>query len=171
VNRDFADVIAGAATVALTTYAIRWVLGGKGAEAPRSRADVNVYGMKWQVRAVFYLAAVFSAGLAFALLREDGLADGRWPLQMLFAGLALLAFWFGTGAVFTSQNGITKKTLWTSQSLRWDEVSHVQVHKRDGGAIELRGRARKLIVDSRFIAPKCLEKEIEERTKLQLVRD
>lgn len=58
-----------------------------------------------------------------------------------------------SGVVLTDQNGITKKSLWKSQVFRWEEIPQVQVHKRDAGAIELRAGSRRLIVDSRFVAP------------------
>jgi hypothetical protein len=90
--------------------------------------------------------------------------------------LFLLAFgplglWFGTGVVTSDQNGITKRFLWHSVSLRWNEITEVRLHKKDDGAIELRGNLRKLIVDSRFVAPMYLENEIAQQTKLEPLMD
>jgi hypothetical protein len=132
--------------------------------------DVAVYSIKWSIRAVAYAAALLCLVLAVADLRAS-LSGGRWGFNVLFATLALGAAWFGTGVVTSDQNGVSKRFLWRSYSLRWEDISEVRLHRRDGGAIELRGSGKKLIVDSRFIAPVHLRHQIEQRTHLQPLTD
>jgi len=43
------------------------------------------------------------------------------------------------------------------------------VHKKQGGAIELRSGSQKLVIDSRFDAFQHLLNEIEDRTQLQSI--
>jgi hypothetical protein len=164
------DVLKGAATVALIVFAVRWLTTAKGSDSPRIHGEVAVYGIRWPVRAVSYAGAVLCLVLVFVDLRAD-FSDGRWPVNVLFAALALGAAWFGTGVVTSDQKAISKRFLWHSSSLNWEEISEVRLHKRDGGAIELRGNGRKLIVDSRFIAQAHLRREIEQRTQLQPLTD
>ena len=75
--------------------------------------------------------------------------------------------WLARGSVTTDQNGITKRGLWYSRSFQWKEITEVRLHKKQGGAIELRFGARKLIIDSRFDAFQHLLNEIEDRTRLR----
>ena len=167
---DLLDVVKGAATLALITFAVRWLNTAKGSDSPTTHGEVAVYGVRWPVRVVAYAAAVLFLVLAFVDLRPD-FASGRWPVNVLCVMLAFGAAWFGTGVVTLDQNTISKKFLWRSSSLEWEEICEVKYHKRDGGAIELRGNGKKLIVDSRFVAPAHLRREIEQRTKLQPVTD
>ncbi|MGB9073105.1 MAG: hypothetical protein WCC22_10600 [Terriglobales bacterium] len=169
-NSDLIEVVVGGATVALIVVATRWLFNSKGAQNPTSRNGANIYGLRWQIRVVSYMAAAFFLFLSIeGFLQDSHLA--RWTIDLLFVGLAIASLWFGSGVVVTDQNGITKKSLWKSQLLRWDEISHIQAHKRDAGAIELRAGSRKLIVDSRFVAAACLLREIKDRTNLPVARD
>jgi hypothetical protein len=165
--KTLTDVVLGAATVALIAIATRWLFNAKGAQNPTLRHGANVHGLKWQIRGVSYLAAAFSLFLSV----EGFLHSEHWAANLLFVVLAFGALWFGSGVVVTDQTGITKTSLWKSQQLRWDEISQVQVHKRDAGAIELRAGSRRLIVDSRFVASAHLLKEIENHTELPATRD
>jgi hypothetical protein len=167
---DLLDVVKGAATVALTVYGLRWLSAVKGSNTPRIHGEVAVYGIKWQIRAVAYAAAALFLVLALVDLRAE-LARGRWVINVLFAVLALGAAWFGTGAVTSDSKAISKRSLLHTSSLKWEEISEVRFHKRDGGAVEVRGNGRKLIVDSRFVAATDLRREIEQRTKLQPLSD
>ena len=168
---DSLELVKGVVTVALTAYAIRWLFNRKGGpQSPKIRGDVKIYEIKWQLRATAYLAAALSFGLAAIDLR-DNFGRGRWLVNLLLLAIGLLGLWFGTGVVTSDQNGITKRFLWHSVSLHWNEITEVRLHKKDGGAIELRGNLRKLIVDSRFVAPMYLENEVAQRTKLEPLRD
>ena len=169
-KNDLSEVIVGAAIVALIATATRWLFNAKGDQKPTFRNGAHVYGLKWQIRMVSYAAAVLFLLLGIEGVRQD-LGSARWTIDFLFAGAAVACLWFGSGVVLTDQNGITKKSLWKSQVLRWEEISQVQVHKRDAGAIELLAGSRRLIVDSRFVAPASLLREIEDRTNAPVARD
>ena len=140
---DLVDVLVGVGTVALITIATRWLFNAKGAQNPTSRNGANVYGLKWHIRIVSYMAAALLLFVSVEGLRQD-LRSARWTIDVLLIALAIGSVWFGTGFVRTDQDGITKKSLWKSQFLRWDEVSRVQVHKTDAGAIELRAGSVRL---------------------------
>jgi hypothetical protein len=167
---DLLDVVKGVATVALIAFATRWVTLDKGPDAPKIEGTVAIYRIRWPVRAAAYTAAALFLVFAFADLRGD-LTGRRWLVLLLFVTLALGAVWFGTGVVTLDETAISKRFLWHSSSLRWDEISEIRLHKRDGGAIELRGNGKNLIVDSRFVAPAYLRRALEQRTKLQALRD
>ena len=167
---DLLDVVKGVATVALIAFATRWLTMDKGSDSPRVKGAVAIYPIRWPVRAAAYTAAVLCLVFAFADLHSDSVSR-RWPATLLFVTLALGAVWFGTGAVTSDETAISKKFLWHSSSLRWDEIREIRLHKRDGGAIELRGTGMKLVVDSRFVAQTHLRHEIEQRTKLQPLMD
>jgi len=164
------DLVKGVATVALTVYGLRCLTTAKGSDSPRIHGEIAVYGIRWQIRAVAYADAALFLVLALVDVRAE-LARGHWLLNVLFAALALGAAWFGTGAVTSDSKAISKRSLWHTSSLKWEEISEVRFHKRDGGAVELRGNGKKLIVDCRFVAAAHLRREIEQRTKLQPVSD
>ena len=167
---DLLDAVKGVATVALIAFATRWVTLDKGSDSPEIKGTVAIYRMRWPVRAAGYTAAVLCLVFAIADLR-GGLAGRHWPVAILFVTLALGAVWFGTGVVTLDETEISKRLLWHSSSIRWEEISEIRLHKRDGGAIELRGNGKNLIVDSRFVAPVYLRREVEQRTKLQSLTD
>jgi hypothetical protein len=167
---DLLDVVKGVATVALIAFVTRGVTMDKGSDAPRIKGEVAIYPIRWPVRAAAYTAAVLCLVFAFADLHSD-LASRRWPVTLLFVTLALGSVWFGTGAVTSDETSVSKRFLWHSSSLRWEEISEIRLHRRDGGAIELRGNGKNLIVDSRFVARARLRREIEQRTKLQPLSD
>lgn len=163
---DLLDVVKGVATVALIAFATRWVTTDKGSDSPEINGGVAIYRIRWPIRAAAYTATVLLLLLAFADLSAD-FAGRRWLIPLFLVTLALGAIWFGTGVVTSDETAISKRFLWLSSSLRWDEISEIRLHKRDGGAIELRGNGKKLIVDSRFVARVHLRRAIEQRTKLQ----
>jgi hypothetical protein len=167
---DLLDAFKGVATVALITFATRWVTMEKGSDSPKVKGAVAIYPIRWPVRAAAYSAAVLSLVFAFADLHSSSVGR-RWPATLLFVTLALGAVWFGTGAVTSDEAAISKRFLWHSSSLKWEEIREIRLHKRDGGAIELRGNGTKLVVDSRFVAPTHLRREIEKRTKLRPLMD
>lgn len=167
---DLRDIVEGIVTVALIVFVTRWLSTAKGPDTPKTAGNVSIYEIKWPVRAVAYAAAALCLVFVFADLRAD-LIGGRWFVHVLFAAFGLGGVWFGTGVVSSDQNGISKRSLWRSFSFRWEDITEVRLRKRDGGAIELRGKARKLIIDSRFVAQAHLQREIEQHTGLQPVRD
>ena len=167
---DLIEVIVGAATVALIATATRWLFRPRGDQKPSFRNGAHVYGLKWEIRMVSYAAALLFLVIGIEGVRQD-LRSSRWTIDLLCAGAAAACLWFASGVVLTDQIGITKKSLWKSQVLRWEEISQVQIHKRDAGAIELRAGSRRLIVDSRFVASASLLREIEDRTNAPVARD
>jgi hypothetical protein len=167
---DLLDIVKGVATVALIAFATRWVTMDKGSDSPKIKGAVAIYRIRWPVRAAAYTAAVLSLVIAFANLSPH-LAGHRWLVHLLFVTLAAGAVWFGTGVVTSDETAISKRLLWHSSSLRWDEISEIRLQRRDGGAIELRGNGKNLIVDSRFVARAHLLRAIEQRTKLQPLKD
>jgi hypothetical protein len=170
VKSDLTDIVVGVATVALITIGTRWLTTAKGAQKPVSCNGVNVYSIKWQIRTASYVAALFALLLSIEGFLHDA-RSGRWTLDLFLVIFAVVCIWFGSGKVLTDQNGITKKSPWKAQVLRWDEISRVQVHKRDAGAIELCAGSRKLIVDSRFVAAPYLLSEIEAHTNMPVGQD
>lgn len=169
-NSEALEVVIGIATVALTVYATRRLASSTGAQTPKIKGEESVYGIKLPFRAVSYAGAVFFISLGLIPLRAD-IASGRWPVDALFLALGGFCVWFGTGIVKTNDQGIFKNSLWCSHSLRWNEVSEVKVHKRDGGAIELLSGTKKLVVDSRFVAQSHLLDEVNARTQLSPTKD
>jgi hypothetical protein len=86
----------------------------------------------------------------------------------LSATFVTIGLWLASGSVSTNQSGITKRVLWRSHTFQWGDITEIRLHKKQGGAIELRAGPRKLVIDSRFIAFQHLLNEIEDQTKLQL---
>jgi hypothetical protein len=152
------------ATVALTAIAIRWVLGAKGAKLPKIQDGTSVYGIKWQWRGFGASGAAFSLVLLIWSWHDLHRPDGVLTVASLI--FITIGIWLASGSVRTDRIGITKRALWRSRSLRWDEVTEVRLHKKQGGAIEVRAGSRKLIIDSRFVAFQHLLNEIEAHTKL-----
>ncbi|MFY9732803.1 MAG: hypothetical protein WB723_00680 [Candidatus Acidiferrales bacterium] len=146
--------------------ATRWLATAKGADLPETRDGTNFYRIKWQFRAVGLAGEIF--GIAICILawrdshsRPNGMLIGI-TLAFVAAGLSI-----ATGSVTTDQAGITKKGLWRNYSLQWKEITEIRLHKKQGGAIELRASAQKLVIDARLNAFQNLLNEIEDRTQIR----
>jgi hypothetical protein len=163
------SIIQGAITVALIAVATRWVFAAKGAESPRTTGASSIYAIKRQFRAVGLATVVFS--LVVSIWSWHDLRRPYWTLIGISVVFVVIGIWIGTGVVTTDQEGITKKVLWSSHSLGWNEITEVRFHRKQGGAIELRSGKQKLIVDSRFNAFQYLLREVEDHTKLPVVTD
>jgi hypothetical protein len=83
---------------------------------------------------------------------------------ILFVAMCL---WIASGSLTSNQFGITKKGLWRSHTFGWGDITEIRLHKKQGGAIELRADSQKLVIDFRIIAFEHLLREIEDRTHLQ----
>jgi hypothetical protein len=165
---SISSVVGSAVTVALIVIVTRWVVGAKGSQLPRNRAATNVYDIKWQWRAIFLAGGFFAAVIAIKLFPYDLATVAGWVSLTVFPAMALLGLWMAIGiSVTTDEIGITQKNLWHSTSIRWNEITEIRLHKRDGGAIELRASAQKLIIDVRFVARQHLLNEIIAHTQLQ----
>jgi hypothetical protein len=161
----FLEVVGSIATVALIAIATRWVSSAEGSQLPKARDGASLYGIKWQWRAVGFaggiLAVVMSVWSWHDLHRPD------WGLIAISVTFLILSIWLASGSVTTNQNGITKNGLWYSRFFQWQEIAEIRLHKKQGGAIELRSGGRKLIIDSRFNAFQHLLNDIEAHTQLQ----
>lgn len=76
----------------------------------------------------------------------------------------MIGLWLAVGSVTINQIGITKSFPWYPRSFKWKDITEIRLHKKQGGAIELRSGPQKLIVDFRFNAFHNLLNEIKDRT-------
>jgi hypothetical protein len=81
----------------------------------------------------------------------------------------LLGIWLANGSVIISEDEITKKTLWSVRSLRWEKISGIRFYEKQK-YIELCGENRKLVVDVRFVALQQLLDEVLRHTQVQVER-
>jgi len=165
---SFVDAVGSIATVALIVFATRWIAAAKGPLLPKTRDGTSIYGIKPQWRAVGLGGAIFSVIVSICAWH-----DLHRPDRVLIAftlAFVMIGVWLSGGSVSTDSVGLTKRVLWRSRSFRWGDITEIRLHKRDGGAIELRAGSQKLIVDSRFIASQHLLAEIEDHTQLQPTR-
>jgi hypothetical protein len=153
------------ATVALIIIATRWLMRAKGAQLPRTRNGTSVYSIKWQWRAVGLAGVIFSIIVSIESWHDLHRPD--WGMIAISVVFVTIGLWMASGSVRTNRTGITKKVLWHSRSLRWNEITEVLLRKKDIGAIELRAGSRKLIIESRFNAFQHLLNEIKDQTKLE----
>ena len=160
------SIILQASGIALTIGAMRWLFAAKGPLVPSTRSDTNFYNIKWQWRAVGIAGAIFMIVLAtWGWHTPPSLQDE------IFAALTIwfvaMGWWIACGSVTTNQSGITKRGFWRSRTFSWGEITEIRIHKKQGGAIELRAGSQKLVIDFRVIAFEHLLHEIEDRTHLQ----
>ncbi|NDQ57056.1 MAG: hypothetical protein GZ088_08285 [Acidipila sp.] len=155
------------ATVSLTVIATRWIFSAKGAQLPRTRDGASLYGVKWQWRAFGFAGGAFA--VVISVWSWHDLHRPEWSLIAFSVTLLILSLWLASGLVTTNQSGITKRGIWYSRSFQWKEITEIRLHKKQGGAIELRSGSLKLIIDCRFNAFQHLLNEIENRTLLQPV--
>jgi hypothetical protein len=151
--------------VALIAIAIRWLSTARGSNLPRTRDGLYIYEIKWQWRLFGLICGVFWIVIFAWSWHDLGHPDGL--LTAMTATFVLIIVSVAIGSVITSQTGITKRTIWRSTSFPWKEVTEIRLHKKQGGAIELRSGSRKMVVgDSRFDAREHLLNEIQERTQV-----
>jgi hypothetical protein len=159
------SIIGQAATIALIVFVTRWVVLAKGAQLPRTSNGTSLYGIKWQWRGIALVAGAFSIVLLIGLWREKH--SPPWTSIVLSVVFVLMGLSVGSGTITTDQSAITKKVFWHTRSFRWGDITEIRLHKKDGGAIDLRAGRQKLIIDARFVAQQHLLTEILARTKLQ----
>ena len=161
---SFLSIVGSITTVALIAIATRWVSSAKGSQLPKTRDGASIYGIKWQWRAVGFAGGLFA--VVMSVWSWHDLHRPEWGLIAISVTFLILSVWLASGSVTTNQSGITKSGLWYSHSFQWKEITEVRLHKKQGGAIELRSGARKLIIDSRFDAFQHLLNEIEDHTQM-----
>ena len=167
---DLVNVVKQIGTVALIVIVVRWLGRSRDTASPKVRVGASVYGIKWQLRLVGYSGAALFIGIVI-WSRHDVVSSRDVIVDIILFEFGLLGLWFASGSVITNEGGVTKKGLFRSRSLRWCEITEVVLHRRDGGAIELRAGPQKIIVDSRFLARTHLLNEIVAQTKLQPRQD
>lgn len=167
-DSSITSFVGSTVTVALIVIATRWLISAKGAQLPKICDSVTVYGVKPAWRGLGLAVEVFWTVVIIWSWHDLHRPD--WGLIALFAAFGLLALTISIGSVSTDQAGITYKFLWRTRRLLWKDVTEIRLHKRDGGCIELRSVTRKIMVDSRFVAPEHLLEEIQKQTGLQPVR-
>lgn len=153
------------ALVALIAIVMRCVFTVKGTQLPRARDGARLYTIKWQWRILGFISVAFwivvSVWSWFDLHRPD------WGLIAISLLLVVLGLWLASGLVTTNETRIRKKVLWRQRSFEWKDITEIRLHKKQGGAIELRPSPQKLIVDFRFNAFHHLLDEIKDRTNLR----
>ena len=163
---SFLSVVGSIATVALIAVATRWLSSAKGSQLPKTRDGASVYGIKWQWQIVGLVGSVSWVVVSiWSWLDHHSRPDG--VLVTITVAFVAAGLWLASGSVTTNDSGITKRGLWHSRSFEWKEIREIRLHKKQGGAIELRSGARKLIIDSRINAFQHLLNDIEARTQLQ----
>jgi hypothetical protein len=161
---SFLSVVSSIATIALIALAIRWVSGAKGAQFPKARNGASIYGIKWQWRVVGFAGCLFA--IVLSIWSWHDLHRPEWGLIAISVTFLTLSLWLASGSVTTNQSGITKKGIWYSRCFQWREITEIRLHQKQGGAIEVRSGARKLIIDSRFDAFQHLLNEIEDHAQV-----
>lgn len=163
---SFLSVVGSIAAVALIVIATRWLSAAKGAQLPKAREGASIYGIKWQWRTVGLVGGVFWVAVSIWSWRDlHSRPDG--VLIAITLAFVSVGLWVASGSVTTNQTGITKRSLWHSRYFQWKDITEIRLHKKQGGAIELRSGSQKLIIDSRFDAFQHLLNEIQDRTQLQ----
>jgi hypothetical protein len=160
------SIVLQASGIALAIGAMRWLFAAKGPVVPRTKDDKNFYDVKWQWRALGIAGGTFWIILSLwqwvdRRSRPDAVLI---TMTLIFATVGI---WIASGSVITNQRGITKKSLLRSRSFAWGNITEIRLHKKQGGAIELRAGSQRLVIDFRIIAFEHLLREIEDRTHLQ----
>jgi hypothetical protein len=164
------SIVGSAATIALIAAATRWLVKAKGRAVPRIREGNSEYGIKWQWRVLGLVGAFFWVALLIWIWRDLHSRPGPVEIEIAVLFVAV-GVWLANGSVSTNDTGITKRSLWSSSSFQWKEITEVRLHKRDGGAIEVRSDVRKIVIDTRFEASQYLLNEIKIHTQIEPHRD
>jgi uncharacterized membrane protein len=167
VNPQTSGVLWKAAVVAAIVIVTRWLLRAPRVESPPETVqNTQVYAVRSRVKiAGFSIAAVFVV-ISLAFHHELSDPSGLW-LMAIPVGFILLGIWLATGSVITSDRGITKKTIWSSQTVEWEKISGVRYYERQK-YIEVSGEGHKINIDLRFVALRNLLDEILRHAKVQL---
>ncbi|HTS12758.1 MAG TPA: hypothetical protein VMH00_11625 [Candidatus Limnocylindrales bacterium] len=158
----FRSLIGAAVTIALTILVIRWVSDAKPSQVPEPSGNSNIYRVKWQLQVLCSTGGAFWIVVCVWSWSDEHHPD--WTILVISLIFWIIGLWLATGLVTTNEAGIQKRSLWRSRFLRWGDITEVVIHKKQGGAIEVRAGSKKLIVDSRFNAFQHLLKEIQQRT-------
>lgn len=163
-KESFVSIVGSIATVALIVIATRWLSSAKGAEFPKTRDSTHIYEIKWQWRAVGFVGGLF--GIVICVWSWYDLHSPDGFLIAIAVIFVIAGLWLASGSIITDEAGVTKTVFFHSRSLAWKGIDEVRVHKKHGGAVELRSASRSLVIDSRLNAFQYFLKEVEERTGL-----
>jgi hypothetical protein len=159
------DIFKGALTVALITVLMRWLSLPSKRDQPQSHGGSTVYPMKLKIRVAAYAFATLCTSVSFMAFR-DASVSCPWAFAVPGFLLAIFGVWFGTGMLVTDGNGISKRSLWNRQMFRWEEISSVDRHDRDGGSVVVKSKNARMIIDSRFAGHDQLLRDIKAQTEL-----
>ena len=152
-------IIGQAAIVAVIVGISRWMFHSDGAGRPEKLRDENIYGTKWQVRAVAIGGAIF-----FAVLPVWMRHDPQWPFLLIFTAWGIWALWYSSGRVVTDSKEIRLVMVGYSHSVTWEDITEILIDPRR--CLVLRGRDKKLSIDNRFVGRDHLLDEIRHHTTL-----
>jgi hypothetical protein len=156
------------ATVVLIVVATRWLLNGKDVETAKTIGDTHVYGIRRRIKVMGFGTASLFIAVLIGFHQEFFNPRSLW-LIAIPSFFILAAIWLANGSVITTEDGIVKRTLWSAQTLPWQEISSIRFYERQK-YIELLGENRKLTIDVRFVALEQLLDEIVHHTKAQVER-
>jgi len=165
---QISSIVWKTATVVLIVIVTRWLLEEKDVETAKTIGDKHVYGIRRRIKitgfgtASLFIAVLIGFHQEFFNPRSLGLV----AIPLFFI---LVAIWLANGSVITTGNGIVKKTIWSTQTLPWQEISSIRFYERQK-YIELHSENRKLTIDARFVALGKLLDEIVQYTKVQVER-
>lgn len=151
--------------VALIAAATAWLSRSGGDRLPETRRGGDRYRVKlaWQV--VGIAASAFCLVLVFHSLGDMASAAGIVSF-VFFLATAVVGIWAACGVIVTDGVGITKRVLWSSCTLRWNDITELRRHDKDGGGIEIRAGSRSIVVDSRFRAVEHLWRRVIDEADL-----
>jgi hypothetical protein len=165
---SFISIIGQIITATLIVIATRWLTQAKGTSCPIVQENAHVYTVKWQLRLMGIIVVIFCVSLLLWFWHDFISVSLRGRVLLIIPlSVILIGLWGTYGKVVTDGRGIKKEGLLHSTSLRWEEITAVQLHNRHGGAIEVRTASQKIIIDFRFNALEYLLEEIIRHTKSQ----
>ena len=173
VNTWIAGLIGQVVTATLIVAATRWIMRRKGFTAayerredeavPKVQGGQSVYRIKPELR-----VAGFSFAIFFGVVSVWGMIQSASPVSLgMLLALGLVNLGLANGTVVTDADSVRKSVFWASSKLSWKEIEEIRVHKGKDYAIELRGKSRRVFIDSRFAAKRHLLHIIQNNTKLQ----
>jgi hypothetical protein len=165
---QISSIVWKTATVVLIVIVTRWLLNGKEVETAKTIGDKHVYGIRRRIKIMGVGTASLFVAVLIGFHQEFFNPRSLW-LIAIPSFFILAAIWLANGSVTTSGGGIVKKTLWSTQTLPWQEISSVRFYERQK-YIELRGENRKLTIDVRFVALGQLLDEIAHHAEVQVER-
>jgi len=79
----------------------------------------------------------------------------------------MAGIWLASGLVIIDQVGIRKRVLFYSRSFRWSEITEIRLHRKQGGAVEIRAGSKKLTIDYRVVSFEDLQARVIQQSGLK----